>query len=329
MTRRAPRRGGFTLFEVLGVVLVTAFVIGAATNYYIDLSRATSRAADTTRDIRHATALLDRVARDFESALLVAKPAETDPLSHPWLFVAEARYGESGADHIKFITRNFQPRRSQEHESDLTVVAYTVRRSEENETLEVFRWTDPRLPEGLDREFPSEDDEAAVLLAEGLAEFGVTFYGDGGEETDTWDSTTLVQSGALPTSVEITVAMADPDAIDEDPDEVVRYRRRVLLPVRPLDLEVLLNPGGLAGEGDGGEQDGEDDGDSDGDANENPSGLTLGDCIDIPALTASAQDSMPALTGYIQASITRPWSEVEGMIPDELVPFVLSKPGCQ
>jgi hypothetical protein len=38
---------------------------------------------------------------------------------------------------------------------------------------------------------------------------------------------------------------------------------------------------------------------------------------------------MPALTGYIQASVTRPWSEVEGMIPDELVPFVLSKPGCQ
>jgi hypothetical protein len=185
MTRRAPRRGGFTLFEVVGVVLVTAFVVGAATNYYIDLSRATSRAADNTRDIRHATAILDRMARDFESTLLVVKPDEVDPLFHPWLFVAEARYGESGADHLKFITRNFQPRRSEEHESDLTVVAYTVRPSEENDTLEVFRWTAPRLPDGLDRSFPSEDDEAAVLLAEGLADFGVTFFGDAGEETDT------------------------------------------------------------------------------------------------------------------------------------------------
>jgi type II secretory pathway component PulJ len=222
MTRRAPHRGGFTLFEVVGVILVTSFVVGAATNYYIDLSRASNRAASNTRDIRRATAILDRVARDFESTLLVVKPPETDPLAHPWLFVAEAQDGESGADHIKFITRNFQPRRSEEHESDLTVVAYTVRAGEEDDTLEVFRWTDPRLPDGLDRTFPSEDDEAAVLLAEGLADFGVRFTGEDGEEKDTWDSTMLVESSSLPASVEITVGMADPNASGEDPDDVVR-----------------------------------------------------------------------------------------------------------
>jgi len=329
MTRRASRRCGFTLFEVVGVVLVTALVVGAATNYYIDLSRASNRAAATTRDIRHATAILDRVARDFESTLLVVKPAEMDPLSHPWLFVAEARHGESGADHIKFITRNFQPRRSEEHESDLTVVAYTVRTSEENDTLEVFRWTDPRLPEALDRSFPSEDDEASVLLAEGLADFGVRFYDDAGDEKDDWDSTTLVESGSLPTSVEITVGMADPNATGEDLDDVVRYSRRVLLPVRPLDLEALLDPNLLGGAGEGDEEDGEDDdAESGGEADENPSGLTLGDCIDVPALIEEAQATMPALVGYIQASLSRPWSEVEGMIPDELAPFVLSAPGC-
>jgi type II secretory pathway component PulJ len=326
MTRRAPGRGGFTLFEVLGVVLVTALVVGVATNYYIDLSRATSRAANNTRDIRRATAVLDRVARDFESTVLFAKPDDADPLSNPWLFVAEARYGESGADQIKFITRNFQPRRSEEHESDLAVVAYTARRSEENDTLELFRWTDPRLPDGLDRSFPSEDDEAAVLLAEGLADFGVMFFGDDGEETETWDSTMLVESGSLPASVEITVAFADPDAVDADPDAAVRYHRRVLLPVRPLRLDALL---GVAGGEEDGEGDAEDEGGSGDEAEGNPSGLTLGDCIDIPALTASAKDTMPALTAYIQASATRAWSEVEGMIPAELAPFVRPKPECQ
>jgi type II secretory pathway component PulJ len=336
MTGRAPHRGGFTLFEVMGVVFVTALILGFATDYYIDLSGASNRAADNTREIRHATAILDRMARDFESTLLVVKPAETDPISHPWLFVAEARSGESGADHIKFITRNFQPRRSEEHESDLTVVAYSTRRSEVNDTLEVFRWTAPRLPDGLDRSFPPEDDEASVLLAEGLLDFGVTFFSDAGDEKDSWDSTTLVESGSLPASVEITVAMADPDAIDEDPDDAVRYRRRVLLPVRPLDLELLLDPQRLLGGGDDEEEDDEDgetedddEEDVGGGADENPSGLTLGDCIDVPALIDEAQQTMPALTGYIQASLSRPWSEVEGMIPAELAPFVLSKPGCQ
>jgi type II secretory pathway component PulJ len=328
MTRRAPRSGGFTLFEVVGVVLVTAFVVGAATNYYIDLSRASNRAAANTRDIRRATAILDRMARDFESTLLVVKPDETDPLAHPWLFVAEARYGESGADHIKFITRNFQPRRSEEHESDLTVVAYTVRASEENDTLEVFRWTDPRLPDGLDRSFPSEDDEAAVLLAEGLADFGVRFYSDAGEEKDTWDSTMLVESGSLPASVEITVGMADPNATGEDPDDVVRYSRRVLLPLRPLDLEVLLDPNRLGGGGEGDDEDGEeDDVESGGEADENPSGLTLGDCIDVPALADELGETRPILVGFAKASRSQPWEDIEGMIPPELSPFV--KLECQ
>jgi len=330
MTRRAPHRGGFTLFEVLGVILVTAFVVGAATNYYIDLSRASNRAASNTRDIRRATAILDRVARDFESTLLVVKPPETDPLAHPWLFVAEARYGESGADHIKFITRNFQPRRSEEHESDLTVVAYTVRASEDDDTLEVYRWTDPRLPDGLDRTFPSQDDDAAVLLAEGLVDFGVRFTGEDGEEKDTWDSTMLVESSSLPASVEITVGMADPNTSGEDPDDVVRYSRRVVLPVRPIDLEALLQGDNLGGGVEEDEEEGEEDErGSGGGTDENPSGLTLGDCIDVPALIEAAQATMPALVGYIQASLSRPWSEVEGMIPDELAPFVLSSPGCQ
>jgi type II secretory pathway component PulJ len=329
MTRRAPLRGGFTLFEVVGVILVTAFVVGAATNYYIDLSRASSRAASNTRDIRHATAILDRIARDFESTLLIVKPPETDPLAHPWLFVAEARYGESGADHIKFITRNFQPRRSEEHESDLTVVAYTVRAGEEDDTLEVFRWTDPRLPDGLDRTFPSEDDEAAVLLAEGLADFGVRFTDEAGEEKDTWDSTTLVESSSLPAWVEITVAMADRNTTGEDLDDVVRYSRRVRLPVRPIDLEAMLRPNRPGVEGEGDEEEGEEDEDdfgSGGETDEDADGLTLGDCIDVPALIEETQATMPALAGYIQASLSRPWSEVEGMIPDELAPFVL--PGC-
>jgi type II secretory pathway component PulJ len=330
MTRTAPRRAGFTLFEVVGVVLVTGFVISAATDYYIDLSRASSRAADNTRDIRHATAVLDRVARDFEGTLLVVKPEETDPLAHPWLFIAEAHDGESGADHIKFITRNFQPRRSEEHESDLAVVAYTVRANETDGTLDLFRWTHPRLPEGLDRSFPSEDDEANVLLAEGLADFGVRFTTEDGEVQDTWDSTTLVQSSSLPVSVEITVGIADPNASGGDSDSIVRYSRRVVLPMRPLDLEALFNPERPGGADEGAkDKDEEDNGGSGGGGDEHASGLTVGDCIDVAAAIEQVQQTMPALAGYLNNSLSQPWSAVSSMIPPELAPFVRSTAGCR
>ena len=100
----------------------------------------------------------------------------------------------------------------------------------------------------------------------------------------------------------------------------------------PSTSRCCSTPIGLGGEGEGDDEDGEeDDGESGGEADENPSGLTLGDCIDVPALIEPAhRTTMPALlVGYIQASLSRPWSEVEGMIPDELAPFVLSTPGCQ
>lgn len=232
-------KGGFTLLEVLAVVLLTGVVLGIALRFYVNLSRASTRAADHTRDIRHATALLDRMARDFEGAILVRKPADVDPLSHPWLFLAESQYSDSGADEIKFVTRSHQPRRSETHESDLSVVSYLVRRNDED-ALELLRWSSPRLPEGLDRSFPREDEPGAELLADGLASFGVTFLNEEGTWSDSWDSSQLIESSELPVAVEIAVAMATGDPYDDE--ERTPFRRRVLLPVRPLDLELLLNP---------------------------------------------------------------------------------------
>jgi prepilin-type N-terminal cleavage/methylation domain-containing protein len=238
-------KGGFTLLEVLAVVLLTGVVLGIALRFYVNLSRASTRAADHTRDIRHATSLLDRIARDFEGAILIRKPADVDPLSHPWLFLAESQYSDSGADQIKFMTRSHRPRRSETHESDLSVVSYLVRRNDED-ALELLRWSSPRLPEGLDRSFPRSDEPGAALLADGLASFGVTFLDEEGTWSSSWDSSQLIESSELPVAVEIEVAMATGDPFDAD--EPTRFRRRVLLPVRPLDLELLLDPEGtLAG----------------------------------------------------------------------------------
>jgi len=342
MRTRAHGRGGFTLLEVMGVILVTALVLGFATDYYIDLSRATSRASENLRDIRHATAILDRVARDFEGTFLIVKPPEVDPLEHPWLFFAESQVSESGADHIKFITRNFIPRRSDAHESDHSLIAYTLHPSEFDDTYELYRWSSPQLPESLDRSFPARDDEGSVLLAERLLDFGVRFYGrlestdgagnlDPGSalgvglgpiaepvESDSWDSTTLLGSGTLPEAVEITVAIA-PEDFDEfdDPDEVPRYRRTVRLPMRPVDLAAMLSPDNE--EADEDEVNGEPDEDS-GD-------LTMGDCFNFDAV--SQDPAYTAFAAYADAQRHLPWADARALIPSELLVYVYAEPECQ
>jgi type II secretory pathway component PulJ len=229
----ARQRGAFTLIEVLAVVFLTAVVVSLALNFYVELSRSTTRAAALTRDIRRATSILDRVARDLEGTVLLLKQPEQDPLTHPWLFVGESRASELGADHVKFDTFSHQVRGSDRHETDLAVVAYLTH-DDLDHGLELLRWSSSQLPEGLDREFPLPEDEDVMLLAEGLAGFGVRFLGQDGEWKDSWDSSTLVESGQLPLAVEIKVALDNEEGLLGS-ESIASFSRTVLLPVRPID----------------------------------------------------------------------------------------------
>jgi type II secretory pathway component PulJ len=234
--RREP--AAFTLLEVLAVILLTAVVIGVALDFSVDLSRASTRATEGTRGVRRAVAVLDHVARDLERTVLMQKAEETDPIEHPWIFLGEARGSGIGADHLKFVTRGRVPRGTTSRESDLEVVAYATRRAED-ESLEILRWSSPHLPERSDREVPDDEDRGAMLLASGLAGFGLTFIDELGERVSSWDSSSLVRSGQLPSAVLIEVALADP----EDPEAEPRtFRRKVVLPLRPFDLAELLDP---------------------------------------------------------------------------------------
>jgi len=244
------RGGGFTLLELLGVLFLTGLVLWVAVDFYLDFARATEAAADRTRGARRATAVLDRVARELQSAVLLRKPPEADPLDHPWLFLAESRDEELGADRLKFVTRAARRRAGQEHVSDLAFVAYALRPGEEGGDFELVRWHSPQLPESLDRRIPIEEEDGAELLADGVVAFGVRLLDDQGRWVSTWDSSTLVQSGKLPLAAEIRVALradpaADPGPEAEDPP---LYARRVRIPMRPIDLTALLEAEAAAAE---------------------------------------------------------------------------------
>jgi type II secretory pathway pseudopilin PulG len=254
MPERLRGGGGFTLIEMLAVMLLTAGVFIAAVTYYLALARASNAATDATRDERRGTAAVDRVARDLQEAALVRKPDALDPLAHPWLFLAEARAGGDGADRLKFATRSHVPRASALHESDLAIVTYFLAPAADGVAFELLRGSTPRLPPALDRSFPSPEDARIHRLVDGVASFSVRLLSEDGEWHDEWDSSTLVHSSDLPVAAEIRLAL---DPTEGDGRELATFVRRVVIPLRPLDLEVLLARTERDGEEERDEEDGE------------------------------------------------------------------------
>jgi len=227
--------------------------------------------ADHSVVTRRGLLLLDRVADDLAGATLVEKPEEVDPLEHPWLFLAESRGGRGGSNRLKFDSRSARP--AGEHASDLGVVAYWTEPGDADD-LQLLRWTSPALPEGLDRDFPRSSDGAAQVLARGVTRFAVSFVDDEGQVAQSWDSSTLERSGQLPIAAEITLALADASA----PDGEREFSRRVVLPIRPIDLAKALS-------GESGDED-EDDEDDEGDE----------ECVTIAQCRA---DNAPAFAAWI------------------------------
>jgi type II secretory pathway component PulJ len=240
--RARTRLGGFTLIEVLGAILLTSVVLTVAVGFFINLSDSSTRAVESMRDKLRATTVLERVARDLSGAALLARAEDTDPLAHPWYFTASSQHAFGGSDTLRFISRSQRPKVSAYHTSDLAQVAYFTAPAEDG-TYTLYRWSAPSLPLSFDPVAPGPDDPRSFVLAEGLATFLLRFRTAEGEWVDEWDSTQLVNSGELPTAVEVGVSIALEPAADEIFDAEVEppfYARQVVLHQRPLDLAKMI-----------------------------------------------------------------------------------------
>ena len=232
-------RAAFTLIEMLAVILLTSLVITACLNHFVNLSRVSQHATKRTAEVRRATAILDRVSRDFQSVLLESRPPGDEALGHPWIFFGEPDHSQEGADRVRFMTRGRRPRAGVGHQSDFEVVTYSLRTTDEEKSFDLMRWSSQEMPQGPERDTPNDEDDGAQMLAAGIADFSVTFIDEFGLDTETWDSSLIEDSNSLPVAVDIHVALFDPDRPDEDPE---RYKRRVVLPIEPLDMEELIDP---------------------------------------------------------------------------------------
>jgi len=315
-SERAQPARGFTLIEVMGVMLVLTILLTVAVNFYINLSRQTERASDNTREVRRAATLLDRVAHDLEQALLVTTREGEDPLANPFIFLGEPRLGGAGSDHLKFVKRE-TPRSSEGSASDLVLVAYTLEPNAEGGSYALHRWSRPELPPSQELEFPPDGDPDSLLVADDVAYFSARFLDEQGEWQPSWDSSQVIESSQLPFAVEIELALAEPPELGESEDdgfedEPVHYVRVVQLPVRPIDLAVLLDPEAQQGGGEGA---------ADGEVDESLEGKTIADCVDLSQLPADLRNT------YLARAAETPYGPYAEAIQNAYPSAVL--PGCR
>jgi prepilin-type N-terminal cleavage/methylation domain-containing protein len=298
------RRQGFTLLELLVVVLFTSIVLVFAANFTIELSRASEAALSEGVDVRRATTVLDRVTRDLEAAVLVKKPDELDPLQFPWLFLAEGRTRD-GADRLRFQARNHRPRPGGGPESDLVEIAYWLVPAEEGDGFDLMRWSSARPPVApLDRNFPRLDDPGVEKLASRVAAFGVLLQDADGAWQSAWDSASPAQSSELPIAARVLLALLPEDAEAEDgqlAQPLEPFERPVVFALDPLDLEKALG---------GEEEDGEDE------EGEEGACLTVAECV---ARNQAAVDQYlgqnPELGPILQSIAAQCWRDNASNVP--------------
>jgi len=332
---------GFTLIEVLAVIFLTALVLGVSLDYYYDLSNASQRAMDRTREVRRATAILDRIVKDLQGATLVAKPEGEDRLSHPWIFLAENRgFATRGSDRIKFVTRGYEPKRQSEnlHESDLAFVTYSIEEDERG-TLGLRRGISPGLADPADlNNFPYADE--TQLLTDELDSLTFTFLDEQGSWQEVWDSNRLVQADQLPIAIKIEIELGESliaarekddfpsETFDEDNE--ASFSRTVVLPVRPIDLALLTDPEGpwgtgtkkSAGDSDDDSEDGE--GESSQDC---PSGKSVKACLNVDAAMAGSW-GQTNLAAYIGNPLVQK-ACISHFVESNQIPAEFVRPECR
>jgi prepilin-type N-terminal cleavage/methylation domain-containing protein len=304
--RPESRARGFTLLEMLMVVLFTGILLTFAANFTLDITHASRAALEGGVDLRRATGVLDRIARDLEAAVLVKKPEALDPLEHPWLFFAEARTSD-GADRLRFQARNHRPRGGAVHESDRVDLAYWLVPAEEGEGYDLLRWASARPPAvPLERGFPRRDDPGVERLASNVAHFAVLLQNEDGAWLSGWDSASPAQSSLLPIGAQIDLALL-PALEDEEAafgaPEPEAFSRRVVLALEPLDLEKAL-----AG--------GDDEEDEEGEEGDELACVTVRECESRNQAAVNAYlSSRPDLRGILDSIADQCWQDHAASFP--------------
>lgn len=244
MSRPTDSAHGFTLLEMLISIVVMALVLTIAGQIFRDTHRAYEQTSpERNRDLE-AELFLDRLERELVGTILVEKPAGSDRLLFPWVFVAEDRvFGTEDSDALRFITQTparVPGRPSAGIRSVIYAVAPAEGEDEDVERMDLLR-QESALPGALNKSVAIDDGLTAL---EDIHRFELRFRDErSGAWLERWDSTDVAMLDALPEAVEVTVSLYEENGAGEI--EPGSERARVIeLPVRPFSPTADEEEGG-------------------------------------------------------------------------------------
>ena len=229
-TQHSRSEFGFTLLELLIVIVLMGMVIAAATQIFESTRRTfTRQRPDSGRELA-AQVFLDRFERELHGVVMLKKPEGGERLDFPWLFVSESKLFDSNeSDNIKFITQT--PARSPGRDAEgLRVVSYGIESARDIERYDLYRLEEP-IKTRMEKEVRVYDGDPVI---EDVARFKLTFNTAGqGQKRESWDSTQIEMLDDIPYSVEAALTLYED--FDGELVEGQEFTRTVTLHVRPFE----------------------------------------------------------------------------------------------
>jgi len=241
-----PMRAGYTLIEILAAFFLMTVLLTLVMGIFVENGRQREAAIELMRERLSSTGALEQLAADLEGAIFLARPADVDPVDHPWRFLA-LDPGERGSTTLRFVTQNVARDRLAERASGWAEVAYFLEQDADDEWV-LWRWRSPRPPSEVTRGVPDSRSPGSMRLAVGVAEFGVRWLDPEGEWLDEWESTFRPPEQALPEAAEISLVLLRRAREGESEDGALEIpgrlqTKRVAIPMRPLDVASLIELG--------------------------------------------------------------------------------------
>ncbi len=204
MQSRPSSNHGFTLLEILMATSIFAIVVSLAYGSYRSTFRIIDQTESQTKIYNQARITMDRISCDLSSLYLG---------NSGFLQGKPQTLGNKEADSIQFTSTAHLVLSREEQPSGYATISYTVEEDPETRELRLFRHDQAFRPAET-----NEQPEAGggILLCDGLQEFRLLYYGNKGEQKDSWDSEEIEEADTnaqkLPDRIEVSLLFADPSA---------------------------------------------------------------------------------------------------------------------
>ena len=225
---RISKRNGFTLIEILIAIFILATVLTTVYAAYTGTFRIVRDAKYTDGIYSMARGAMKRMTEDLESSCrhrdsfrFTSGKAETEKGEFTELsFLSSA--------HLNFPVCVPRTGRDDERSSGIVVISYFVVEDDEKDSYTLKR-KDELYRDKAEEEEEEVSREGGYILCEGLQSLIYKFYDSKGEEYDSWDSHSDLESqkDKAPSVVSIHMDFINPD----DRDRPYMFMIKVFLPM--------------------------------------------------------------------------------------------------